>query len=96
MKTLIEKGMMLGLKKGKETRHQIESIIHEAEAEMKLEVVTTDEIKVKALKGLYFHQEITKTEAQEVKPRIMVKNMIKEKETFFKKLGQLQKNLKPS
>ena len=27
----------------------------------------TDEIKVKALKGLYFHQEIAKTEAQEHK-----------------------------
>ena len=54
---------------------------------MKLEIVTTDEIKVKALKGLYFHQEITKTEAQEVKPRIIVKNMIKIKETFFQKVG---------
>ena len=29
---------------------------------MKLKIVTTSEIKVNALKGLYFHQEITKTE----------------------------------
>ena len=85
---------MLELKKGKKTRHQIEAIVHEAEG--KLEIVTTDEIKVIALKGLYFHQEITKTEAQGVKPRIIVKNMIKRKETFFQKVGQLQKNLKPS
>ena len=51
--------------------------------------------KVKALTGLYFYQEITKTEAQKVKPRIIVKN-VKRKETFFQKVGQLQKNLKPS
>ena len=63
---------------------------------MKIEIVTRDETKVKALKGLYFHQEITKTEAQEVKPRIIVKNMIKGKETFFQKVAQLQKHLKPS
>ena len=63
---------------------------------MKLEIVSTDEIKLKALKGLYFHQEITKTEAQEVKPRTIVKNMIKIKETFFQKVGQLHRNLKPS
>ena len=94
MKTLIEKWIMLGLKKGKKTRHQIEAIVHEAE--VKIEIVTTDETKVKALKGLYFHQEITKTEAQEVKPRIIVKNMIKGKETFFQKVAQLQKHLKPS
>ena len=94
MKTLIERGMMLGLKKGKKIRHQIEAIIQEAEA--KVERVTTDEVKVKALKGLYFHQEITKTEGQEIKPRIIVKNMSKRKEKFFQKVGQLQKNLKPS
>ena len=95
MKTLIERGMMLGLKKGKEIRHQIEAIIQEAEAEVKVEIVTTNETKVKALKGLYLHQEITKTEVQEIKPRIIVKNMSKRKETFFN-VGQLQKNLKPS
>ena len=50
MKTLIQKGMMLGLKKGKKARHQIEAVIHEAESEVKLEILTTDEIKVKALK----------------------------------------------
>ena len=94
MKTLTEKWIMLELKKGKKTRHQIEAIVHEAE--VKIEIVTTDETKVKALKGLYFHQEITKTEAQEVKPRIIVKNMIKGKETFFQKVAQLQKHLKPS
>ena len=94
MKALIEKWIMLDSKKGKKTRHQIEAIVHEAEG--KLETVTTDEIKVIALKGLYFHQEITKTEAQEVKPRLIVKNMIKRKETFFQMVGQLQKNLKPS
>ena len=77
--------MMLSLKKRKKTRYQIETIIQEAEAEVKLEIVTTDEIKVKALKGLYFHQKVTKTEAQEVKPRIIVKTMIKRKETFFQK-----------
>ena len=38
----------VSLKNGKETRHQIEAIIHESEAEVKLEIVT-DEIKVKAL-----------------------------------------------
>ena len=38
-------------------------------------IYATDEIKVKALKGLYFHQEIAKTEAQEVKPKIIVKNI---------------------
>ena len=95
VKTLIEKEMMLGLKRGKKTGHQIEAINQKTEAEAKLEIVITDEIKVKALKGLYFHQEITKTEGQEVKPRIIVKNMIKIKETFFQKVG-LQKNLKPS
>ena len=73
--------MMLGLKKGNETRHQIVTIIHEAEAEVKLEIVTTDDINVKALKGSYFNQEIIKTEAQEVKPRIIVKNMNKRKTT---------------
>ena len=88
--------MMLGLKKGKKTGHQIETIIQEAKVEVKLEIVITDEIKVKALKELHFHQEITKTEAQEVKPRIIVKNMIKRKETFFQNVGKLQKNLKPS
>ena len=96
MKTLIEKGMMLGLKKGKKTRHQIEAIIQEAEAEVKIEIVTTDKIKVKALKELYFHQKVTKTEAQKVKPRIIMKSMIKRNETFFQKVGRLQKNLKPS
>ena len=50
MKALIQKGMMLELKKGKKARHQIEAIIHEAESEVKLEMLTTDEIKVKALK----------------------------------------------
>ena len=64
-------------------------IIQEAEAVVKPEIVTT-------LKGLYFHQEITKTEAQEGNPRIIVKNMIKRKETFFQKVGQLWKNFKPS
>ena len=73
------------MKKGKKRRHQIETIIHEAEAEVKLEIVTTNEIKVKALKGLYFHQEITKTKAQKEKPRTMVKNMIKRKEIFSEK-----------
>ena len=86
--------MMLGLKKGKKTSHQIQAIINKAE--VKLEKLTTDEIKVKVLKGLYFHQEITKNEAQEITPRIIVKNMIKRKEKFFQKVGQLQKNLKPS
>ena len=69
--------MMLGLKKGKKIRNQMEALIQETEAEAKVEIVTTDMIKVKALKGLYFHQEITKTEAQEIKPRIIVKNMRK-------------------
>lgn len=64
MKTLLQKGMMLELEKGKKTKHQIEAIIHEAEAGVKLEILTPDEIKTKALKGLYFLQEITNTEAQ--------------------------------
>ena len=55
---------MLELEKGKKTKHQIEAIIHEAEAGVKLEILTPDEIKTKALKGLYFLQEITNTEAQ--------------------------------
>ena len=75
-------------KKGTKIGDQIEAIIQEAEAEVKLEIVTTDEIKVKTLKGFYFHQEITRTEAQEVKPRIFLKNMINIKETFFQKVGQ--------
>ena len=86
---------MLRWKKGKKTRHQIEAIIHEAEAELKLEILTIDEIKVKALKGLYFHQEITKIEAKQVTLRIFVKNMIKTKEKYFQKIGKLQKKLKP-
>ena len=63
---------------------------------MKLEMIRTDEIKVKTLTGLYLHQEITKTESQEVKSKIIVKDIIKNKEKFLKKLGQLQKNLKAS
>ena len=35
--------------------------MHEAEAGVKLEILTPDKIKTKALKGMYFHQEITKT-----------------------------------
>ena len=51
---------MLGLKYGKKTRHQIEAIIQKAEAEVKLEITATDEIKAKALKELYFRQKVTK------------------------------------
>ena len=58
-------------------------IIQEAEAEVKPEIVTT-------LKELYFHQEISKTEAQDGKPRIIVKNMIKRKEKFFQKVEKFQ------
>ena len=58
METLIQKGIMLGLKYGKKTRHQIEAIIQKAEAEVKLEITTTDEIKVKGLKRLYFHLKV--------------------------------------
>ena len=47
---------------------------------MKPEMLTPDEIKAKA---------------QEITPRIIVQNTIKRKESFFKKVGQLQKNLKP-
>ena len=83
METLLQKGMMLWLKKGNKTKHQIEAIIHEAEAGVKLEILTPDKIKTKALKGMYFHQEITKTEAQEITARIILKSMIKRKETFF-------------
>lgn len=64
MKTLLQKEMMLGLEKGKKTKHQIEAIIRETEAGVKLEILTPDERKIKALKGLYFLQEITNTEAQ--------------------------------
>ena len=63
---------------------------------MKFEMIRTDEIKVKTLTGLYLHQEITKTESQEVKSKIIVKDIIKNKEKFLKKVGQLQKNLKAS
>ena len=83
METLLQKGMMLWLKKGNKTKHQIEAIMHKAEAGVKLEILTPDEIKTKALKGMYFHQEITKTKAQEITPRIILKSMIKRKETFF-------------
>ena len=67
--------MMVGLKTGYK-------VIQEAEAEVKLEI---HETKVKVLKGLHFHQELTKIETQEVKPRIIVKSMIKRKETFSKR-----------
>ena len=88
---------MLGLEKGKKkNKTPNRAIIQEVESEVKPKIVTTDEIKVKALKRLYFHLEITKTEAQEVKLRIIVKTMIKREETFFQKVGQLQKNLTPS
>ena len=59
-------------------------------------MIRTDEIKVKTPTGLYLHQEITKTESQEVKSKIIVKDIIKNKEKFLKKVGQLQKNLKAS
>ena len=48
------------MKKGKKTKHQIKAIICETEAGMKLEILTPDGIKEKALKGLYFHQETIK------------------------------------
>ena len=35
---------------------------------MKLEILTLNEIKTKVLKGFYYHQEITKTKAQEITP----------------------------
>lgn len=84
MKTLLQKGMILELKKGKKTKHQRDAIIQETEAGEKLEILILVKIKAKAQKGLYFHQEITKTEAQEVTPRINVENTIKRKETFSK------------
>ena len=80
-------------KKGTKIGDQIEAIIQEAEAEVKLEIVTTDEIKVKALKGFYFHQEITRTEAQKVKRRIFLKNMINIKEHFSKRWDNVRKIL---
>ena len=83
-------------KRKKKNKTPNRAIIQEVESEVKPKIVTTDEIKVKALKRLYFHLEITKTEAQEVKLRIIAKNMIKREETFFQKVGQLQKNLTPS
>ena len=86
MKTIVLNRMML-----RKTRHQIEAIIHEVEAELKLKILTKDEIKVKALKGLYFQQQITKIEAKQVTPMVFVKNMIKTKENFFQKVGKLQK-----
>ena len=95
MKTLIQKGRIHGLKKWRKTRHQIENTIHKAAEEVKPEMLTPDEIKAKALKILHFHKEITKARAQEITPRIIVQNTIKRKESFFKKVGQLQKNLKP-
>ena len=82
--------------KRKKNKTPNRAIIQEVESEVKLKIVTTDEINVKALKRLYFHLEITKKEAQEVKLRIIVKNMIKREETFFEKVGQPQKNLIPS
>ena len=36
-------------------------------------------------------QEITKTQAQKIKPRIIVKNMIKKKKYFSKRLGNFRK-----
>ena len=85
---------MLGLTKERKARHQIEKIIHEAVAEAKVEMLTPDKIKAKALKVLHFHEEIAKARAQEITQRITVQNTIKRKESFFKKVGQLQKNLK--
>ena len=84
------------LKKRKRTRDQIQAIIHEAKSEVKLEILTLNEIKIKVLKGFYYHQEITKTKAQEITPRIIVKNTIKRKETYFQKIDQLQKTLRSS
>ena len=46
--------MMLGLKKG--IKKQIEATIHEAETGGKIEILTLDEIKTKALKVLHFYQ----------------------------------------
>ena len=73
--------MMLGLKKG--IKKQIEATIHEAETGGKIEILTLDEIKTKALKVLHFYQEITKTEALEITPRIILKTTIKRTKTFF-------------
>ena len=96
MKTLIEKGVILVLERRKKTEHQTEAIIQETDAKVKLEIVASDQIKVKALKELDYHQAIVETEAQKVKPRIIMKSMIRRKETFFQKEGHLQKHLKPS
>ena len=71
------------IEKRKETRHQIEAIIYEAKAEVKLEILTLGEVKAKTMKGLHFYQEITKTEAQEITPRTIVKK--KEKKHFSKR-----------
>ena len=45
MKTLLQKEMMVGFKKGNKTKHIIEAIIHEAGAGVKLEILTLNEIK---------------------------------------------------
>ena len=45
MKTLLQKEMMVGFKKGSKTKHQIEAIMLEAEAGVKLEILTLNEIK---------------------------------------------------
>ena len=91
IKTLIEKSNVAWIEKRKEDKtpnwgNHSQSICRNE---------TPSETKTKALKGLYFHQEITKTEAQEIIPRIIVKNTLKRKETFFQRVGQLQENLKP-
>ena len=77
MKTLTQKEMMLELQKRKKKKHEIETLIHEAETEVKLEILTPGKVKAKTLKGFYFQQDLTKTKAREITPRIIVKNMIK-------------------
>ena len=59
------------------------AIIYKGEARVRFEILTPEDIKAKALKLLYFHQEITKTEAQEITPKIIIKKRIKRKDVFF-------------
>ena len=77
------RGKMEDIEKRKQSKTPNRGNHSQSRSRSELEILTTADIKVKALKGLYFRQEITKIEAQDITSRIMVKNVIKRKETFF-------------
>ena len=93
IKTLVEKGMMLGLEKRNENRRPNRGNHSRSRSRSETRNSNNRRDKSKALKGFYFHQEITRTEAQEVKPRIFLKNMVNIKEHFSKRWDNVRKIL---